>query len=347
MDQASQVGAALGKLKRNWPWVFGALLVGVVVVPNVNNLTALLGAQSSVLVQAILTGVLTGSIYGLVAMGLTLIYGVMHIINFAHGTMLALAMYIFVTIVGNTTLPLLWAGALAVGAMLVVGALIQLILINPVMKESVEQKLLLTLGLSVAIENSLLAFFGPTPLSLKSAYTSNFWRLGALDVDWPLRFGGAIATLPRSIAFVGTLLVSGCLYFILQKTRLGTSIRAVADNPMGATFVGINIKTIYVVTFSLGTAATAAAGLLLLPMVNVEPTTGNIYTVIAFVVVVLGGMGSVSGALVAGFCIGILQQITQVLFPSQSNMLGVFVVFIATMFVRPQGLISKGRHVRH
>jgi branched-chain amino acid transport system permease protein len=230
-----------------------------------------------------------------------------------------------------------------VALLFVIGAAIQRVLINPIMEQSLEKKLLLTLGLSIFIENLLLVVFTPTPKAIQLPYTEGGLSLGFFELTWPFRPFGAVATLPRVIAFVGALAIAGVLFLLLQRTRFGTAIRAVADNPRGAALVGVNVERTYLLTFGLGTAAVGAAAVLVLPFVSLEPTTGEAFNIIAFVVVVLGGMGNVIGALLGGILIGLTQQVGGVLFPGQSNLLGVFVVFVLALYLRPDGLLGKAK----
>ncbi len=143
------------------------------------------------------------------------------------------------------------------------------------------------------------------------------------------------------VAFAGSMALSLLVYLLLHRTRLGTAIRAVADNPRGAALVGIDVRRMYVLAFAIGTAAVAAAGALVLPFVSVDPTTGDRYNIIAFVVVVLGGLGSVFGALLGGVLIGLVQYLGGAMFPGVNNLLVVFAVFVLTLLFRPQGLFGR------
>jgi branched-chain amino acid transport system permease protein len=324
-------------------WATSTLVAVAILLINGDRIATLAGPGRPVLVQAIVTGLLIGGVYSLVSMGLTLIYGVLHIINFAHGALMTVGMYIAYQMVASTGLDPYASIVVVVVLLFAIGAGIQRVLINPIMGQSLEKKLLLTLGLSIFIENLLLVVFTPTPRAVQLPYGQGSMSLGLFDLTWPFRPFGAVATLPRTIAFVGALALAAVLFLLLQRTRFGTSIRAVADNPRGAAMVGVNVERTYLLTFGLGTACVGAAAVLVLPFLSLEPTTGEAFNIIAFVIVVLGGMGNVIGALVGGLLIGLTQQVGGVLFPGQSNLLGVFIVFVLALYLRPDGLLGKAK----
>jgi len=288
------------------------------------------GKDRPVVIQAIVTGVLFGGVYGLVSMGLTLIFGVLDIVNFAHGALMTVAMYGTFVLVSSLGLDPYLAAVIAIPLLFVLGAVIQAGLINRVMGQPLQNQLLLTLGLGLLIENILLLAFSGTPKSIKVSYGQH-----------ALRVAGAVAELPRVIAFLAALTLAGALFFLLRRTRLGTAIRAVAANGEGAGLVGIDVRRIYVLTFALGCACVGAAGGLVLPFLSLDPTTGQEFNIIAFVVVVLGGLGNVVGALVGGLLIGLVEQLGSVYFPGQSSLWLVFIVFVGVLFLRPQGLFGR------
>lgn len=324
-------------------WAVTVSVAAAVVLLNGGQIAELLGPDRSVLIQALVTGLLIGGVYSLVSMGLTLIFGVLHIINFAHGALMALGMYLAFSLVAQLGIDPYATIVVTVGLLLLIGAAVQRLLLNRIMHESLEKKLLLTLGLSIFIENLLLVIFSPTPRAVQLTYGSGSMSLGGFEISWPFQVFGAVATLPRTIAFIGALLLAGALFVLLRRTKLGTAIRAVAENPRGADLVGINVPQIYMLAFALGTACVGAAAALVLPFLSLEPTTGDTFNIIAFVVVVLGGMGNVIGALVGGLVIGVTQQVGGVVFPDQSNLLAVFILFVLALYLRPEGLLGKAR----
>ncbi|WP_083282880.1 branched-chain amino acid ABC transporter permease [Humibacillus sp. DSM 29435] len=309
------------------PWTRVAIGVGFFVVAIA--LAYLRAGNGDVVRQAVLTGILIGGVYGLVAMGLTLIFGVLDIVNFAHGAFLAVALYITVTMVSRLGVNPLVALFVAVPVMFLLGAGVQRFVLAGAMGKPLENQLLITLGLALLIDNVLLMSFGPNPQSVK------------LPGDTGVQIFGAVATVSRLLAFGVAIVLAALLYVLLQRTRLGTAIRAVAANEAGAQLVGIDTRRIYMATFAIGTACAGAAGVLVAPLVTIEPTTGELFNIIAFVVVVLGGMGNVIGALVGGLIIGLTEQLGALYFPGQSPLLSVFVVFVLVLFLRPQGLFGK------
>lgn len=283
-----------------------------------------------ILTQATVTGLLAGGVYGLVALGLTLIFGVLHIINFAQGALVTLGMY--VTYVVSTNLgwnPYLTL-LISVPLLFAFGALVQQVIINRSMGEQHANTLLLTLALGLLIENGLLLAFSGNPQSVRTEQERVF------------NIFGAVATQSRLIAFLGAMILAIILFIMLQRTSIGTAIRAVAANPTGARLVGINTKRIYIITFALGAACAGAAGTLVAPIVSITPVAGEVFNITAFVIVVLGGLGKVLGALFGGLIVGLAEQFGGILFPDQSNLLGVFIVFVLILFLRPQGLFSSG-----
>lgn len=282
-----------------------------------------------VVTQAVLTGLMIGGVYGLVAMGLTLIFGVLDIVNFAHGAFLAIALYITVEMVGRTGIHPYVALLVSVPLMFLLGAAVQRFVLAGAIGRPLENQLLITLGIALLIDNGLLLFFGPNPKSVR------------LPGDRGVEIFGAVVTVSRLLAFGVALVLAGLLYLLLQKTRLGTAIRAVAANDAGAQMVGIDTRRIYMATFAIGTACAGAAGVLVAPLVTIEPTTGELFNIIAFVVVVLGGMGNVVGALVGGLIIGLTEQLGAIYLPGQSPLLSVFIVFVLVLFLRPQGLFGR------
>ena len=310
-----------------------ALRVGVVLAVLVVGVGAayLRSGSGVVVTQAVVTGILAGGVYGLVAMGLTLIFGVLDIVNFAHGAFLALALFTTFWLTNtfgfNPYLTLLVTTPL----LFLVGAAVQRGILAPSMGQPLENQLLITLGIALLIENLLLVFVGADPRSV------------AVPGDRSVPILGAVTELSRVLAFVGALALAALLYLLLQRTRIGTAIRAVAASEAGAKAVGINTKRMYAITFALGTACAGAAGTLVAPLVTIEPTTGALFNILAFVVVVLGGMGNVVGALVGGLIIGLTEQLGGIWLPGQSPLLSVFVVFVLVLFLRPQGLFGGSR----
>jgi len=316
----------------------GLAVVVAVAVPQ----TAWWDLNHTVFAQAVVSGLLIGGVYSLVAMGLSLVFGVLDIINFAHGALMTITIYVSYLLFQNYGVDPYVSLLVTIPLMFVVGVGIQRFAINPVMDAPVHNQLLLTLGIAIIIENLALVLFTGTPRSIELAYARNEFDLGVVTLDFPLRVFGAVVSLPKLIAFLVALLLAGVLYLLIQRTQLGAAIRASAQEPEGAELVGIDVRRIYMITFGIGAACVGAAGSLVLPFLFVAPTAGATFTIIAFVVVVLGGMGSIPGALVGGLVIGLTQELTQLFVPG-SKFLGVFIVFLAVLLFRPEGILGKAR----
>ncbi|EIE98474.1 branched-chain amino acid ABC transporter permease [Saccharomonospora glauca] len=303
-------------------------VVGLVVIAAIAF--ALMRSGSGLVVwQSVVTGLLMGGLYGLIAMGLTLIFGVLDIVNFAHGALLAVAMFLAFGLVRATGAHPYLALLVAVPALFALGAIVHRTLLSGSGGGSLENQLLITLGLSLLLENGLLFFFGAEPKSI------------ALPAEGSVSLFGAVISGGRLYAFLGALLLGALLYWLLQRTSFGTAIRAVAANGTGAELVGINVRRVHTLTFAIGTACAGAAAVLAAPLLSITPTLGAQFNITAFVVVVLGGMGNVVGALVGGLLIGLVEQLTTIYLGGQSSLLGVFVVFVVVLFLRPQGLFGR------
>jgi branched-chain amino acid transport system permease protein len=287
------------------------------------------GFPPEIILEAVLNGLLTGAVYGLVALGLTLVYGVLHIINFAHGALLTAAMYAaYVARVSFGVDP--YVAALPLAALFFgVGYLVQRLVIGPASRGKDENILLVTLGLSIIIENLMLAVFRSDTRSIDVPY--------AMEV---VEFGPALLSYPRVIGFGATILVGIALFVLMRFTATGKAIRAVAKERTGAALVGIDVAHIYAVTFGIGTACLAISAALLLPSFYVSPRVGNAFVLVAFTIVVLGGMGSVVGALVGGLVIGVVESLSGLYLGESLGQIGIFLIFILVLLVRPTGLFG-------
>lgn len=288
-----------------------------------------MGLPPEIILEAVLNGLLTGAVYGLVALGLTLVYGVLHIINFAHGALLTAAMYAaYVAWAALGLDPYVAALPLAV-LFFGIGYLVQRLVIGPASRGKDENILLVTLGLSIIIENLMLAMFRSDTRSIDVPY--------AMDV---VEFGPALLSWPRLVGFAGTFAVGVALYLLMTFSATGKAIRAVAKERTGAALVGIDVAHIYAVTFGIGTACLAIAAALLLPSFYVSPRVGNAFVLVAFTIVVLGGMGSVVGALVGGLLIGVVESLSGLFLGESLGQIGIFLIFILVLLVRPTGLFG-------
>jgi branched-chain amino acid transport system permease protein len=282
-----------------------------------------------ILVPAVLNGLMTGAVYALVALGLTLVYGVLHIINFAHGALLTAAM--FAAFFAYTLLGLdpYLAVFLLAPLFFAAGYALQRFVIGPAAHGEDRNFLLVTLGLAIVIENALLYFFRADTRTINLPY--------AFDV---VEVGSAFIAVPRLVAFGAVIAVAIVLWVIMQWTDTGKAIRAVAKERLGAELCGIDVAHIYAVTFGLGAACVAVAACLLIPTYYVNPTAGEAFVLIAFTIVVLGGMGSITGALIGGLFVGVVESLSSVFLGQSLGQIGIFVLFIVMLLVRPSGLFG-------
>lgn len=325
---AAPGGARSGKRPRLVP--AAVVVAGVLVLLTV---IYTVGGQSTTLVtQAVITGVLLGGVFALVSIGLTLIFGVLGIVNFAQGTLLTLAMYVVFELVTAVGLNLYLATLLAIPLLFAVGYVVQATMLNRLMRKGeTEGQLLITWGLSLLITNALLLTVGGQPKSVSSPFNGDF------------RLFGAIVSVPRLIAFGGAIVLALLLTLILRRTKLGLTIRSVAANAQGAALVGVNVRRVFALTFGVGAACVGAAGGLVLPFISLTPSAGEQFTILAFVIVVLGGLGSVTGAVLGGLTIGLVQILGGLYLPGTGALLLVFAVFVLVLFFRPQGLFGSAQ----
>jgi len=282
-----------------------------------------------ILITAVLNGLLTGAVYALVALGLTLIYGVLHIINFAHGALLSMALFGAFFAFRLLGLDPYLAALFLAPALFAFGYALQRFIIGPASHGDDRNILLVTLGVSVVIENVLLYAF----------------RADTRTIDVPYAFqtldlGFTFLPIPRVIGFGAVLAVAVALWALMTWTDLGKAIRAVAKEKLGAELVGIDVSHVYAVTFGLGTACVAIAACLLIPTYYVNPTVGEAFVLIAFTIVVLGGMGSVPGALIGGLLIGVVESLSGLFLGESLGQIGIFLIFIVVLLVRPTGLFG-------
>ncbi|HXD44562.1 MAG TPA: branched-chain amino acid ABC transporter permease [Pseudolabrys sp.] len=282
-----------------------------------------------ILIPAILNGLMTGAVYALVALGLTLIYGVLHIINFAHGALLSAAMFAAFFAFSLLGLDPYVAALLIAPLFFAIGYCLQRFVIGPASHGDDRNMLLVTLGVAIVVENALLYAF----------------RADTRTIDLPYAFetiniGFTFLAIPRVIGFVAVFAVALVLWTIMNLTDAGKAIRAVAKEKLGAELAGIDVAHVYAMTFGLGTACVAIAACLLMPTFYVNPTAGNAFVLVAFTIVVLGGMGSVPGALIGGLVVGVVESLSGLFLGESLGQIGIFLIFIAVLLVRPTGLFG-------
>ncbi len=282
--------------------------------------------------QSLLSGILVGGVYALIGIGLTIIFGVMRVINFAHGELLMLGMYLtwivftrwhvdpYLSIVLTAPLLFLW------------GAFLQKVFINRVLDALPQNQILLTIGLGLVMSNAVMLAYTSDYRIITTSYSSSSFTVAGLSVSEPLL-----------ISFVITAVITVALYAFLIKTDTGQAIRATAQDREAAQLMGINVQRMSVLAFGLGSALAATAGALIAPTYYIFPQVGSAFTLTAFVIVVLGGMGSVVGATLGGILIGATESLAAVYVASGLKELVVFVLFLAVLLFKPSGLLGKSR----
>jgi branched-chain amino acid transport system permease protein len=283
----------------------------------------------AILVPAVLNGLLTGAVYALVALGLTLIYGVLHIINFAHGALLSAALFAAFFAFHLLGIDPYIAVFLLAPVFFAFGYALQRFIIGPASHRDDRNMLLVTLGIAVVIENALLYAFRADTRTIDVPYAFE-----------TINFGFTFLAVPRVVGFAAVFVVALALWLIMNCTDIGRAIRAVAKERLGAELAGIDVAHIYAMTFGLGTACVAVAACLLIPNYYVNPSVGNAFVLVAFTIVVLGGMGSVPGALIGALLIGVVESLSGLFLGESLGQIGIFVIFIAVLLVRPNGLFG-------
>lgn len=280
--------------------------------------------------QTIVNGLFTGGIYALVSIGLTLIYGVLIIVNFAHGEFLMLGIYVAFWAYTIFELDPYLSIPLAVVLIGGLGALIQRGLIQRVLDAHPLNQIVLLVGVSTLLIGLVQFFFSAEPRSIHVPYETEVITLMGLRMS-----------IPRLIAFFASMLISLSLYVFLRYTRTGKAIRAVSQSREAAKLMGINVNYIYMLTFGIGTAITAVGGALLAPNHRMIPTMGQAYSVIAFVVVVLGTMGNFVGAFLGGLIIGVVETFAGFFLGGDVKIIASMLIFILILLFRPSGLFGR------
>ena len=275
-------------------------------------------------------GLLTGLVYGLMALGLSVIFGVVRVVNFAHGEMMTIAMYIAIVLFSALHLdPLVMLVPIS-AVLFCFGYALQAGVINPFITRPEHSQFLLLVAIAIIIINVLLIIFGPDAQSVQTSYSYDSFQIGKLIVDATKLYAAAAA-----------LAVAIALYAFFQFTAIGTAIRACADNYTGALVVGLDVKHLYALTFGLGSACVGAAGVMLVLIVDVTPSLGPAYTLLAFVIVITGGLGSMPGALLGGVLIGLTEAMAGLIFTPSAKSMFAFAILVLVLLFRPQGIMGK------
>ena len=284
----------------------------------------------SVYLNVAVGGVLTGLVYGLMALGLSVIFGVVRVVNFAHGEMMTIAMYIAVFLFAAFKLdPLVMLVPIA-AVLFAFGYMLQAGLINPFINRPEHSQFILMVAIATIIVNVLLIAFGPDAHSVQTSYAFDSYELGPLIIDAPKLYAAAAAVI-----------VAAGLFAFFRGTRIGQAIRACADNYTGALVVGLHVKRLYALTFGIGAACVGAAGCMLVLINDVSPVVGPAYTLLAFVIVITGGLGSLPGALLGGVLIGLTEAMAGLLFTPSAKSMFAFAILILVLLLRPQGILGK------
>jgi branched-chain amino acid transport system permease protein len=280
--------------------------------------------------NVVVAGVLTGLVYGLMALGLSVIFGVVRVVNFAHGEMMTIAMYSAVLIFGSLKLDPFLVLLPVAAAFFVFGYVLQTGVINPFITRPEHSQFMLLIAVAIIMTNALLMLFGPEARSVQVDYQLESFELGGVLLDKARLYAASAAVVAAALLFA-----------FFRFTLTGKSIRACADNYLGARVVGLNVKRLYGLTFGLGAACVAVAGCAMVLLVDVTPSLGPYYTLLAFVIVIVGGLGSMTGALLGGVLIGVSEALAGLFIAPSAKSMFSFGLLILVLLLRPQGLLGK------
>jgi branched-chain amino acid transport system permease protein len=280
--------------------------------------------------NVVIAGILTGLVYGLMALGLSVIFGVVRVVNFAHGEMMTVAMYAAAVLFARLELDPFLAIAPVAAVFFVLGYALQAGLINPFITRPEHSQFMLLVAVGLIVINTLLMVFGPDARSVQVDYQLDSYEFGEILID-KARVYAAGAAVATALA----------LYSFFRFTLTGKAIRACADNHFAARVVGLNVKHLYALTFGLGSVCVAVAGCSLTLLIDVAPSLGPYYTLLAFVIVIVGGLGSMAGALLGGVLIGVSEALAGLLIAPSAKSMFSFGLLILVLLLRPQGLLGK------
>jgi branched-chain amino acid transport system permease protein len=283
--------------------------------------------------QAVLNGLLLGGLYALIGMGMALIFGVMRIVNFAHGAFMMLGMYVVYVLYDRAGISPFFGFIAGAAVLFVLGFLVYRLLLQRISGKSDFMQILLTLGLALITIDGVQLVFG-----------ADYHQVNLPILGVNVRLGSHITlNAPWLIAFAITLVVATGMFLFVMKSRFGRALRAIAQNPYAAELMGIDVKLVQAISFGMGLAAVGIAGGLLLPVFYLYPGVGDQFTLKAFVMVVLGGMGSVEGAAFAGLTLGVIENLTSLYWGNQWALTVDFVLFLLVLSLRPSGLFGSQR----
>jgi branched-chain amino acid transport system permease protein len=280
--------------------------------------------------NVVISGVLTGLVYGLMALGLSVIFGVVRVVNFAHGEMMTIAMYAAVMLFASLKLDPFLAIVPVAAAFFAFGYAMQAGLVNPFITRPEHSQFMLLVAVAIIMVNGLLLAFGPNARNVQTEYQLESFALGPLLFD-----------KGRVYAAGAALAASAALFAFFRFTLTGKAIRACADNHLGAKVVGLNVKHLYALTFGVGSVCVAVAGCAMAILLEVTPQLGPGYTLLAFVIVIVGGLGSMGGALLGGVLIGVSEALAGLFIAPSAKSMFSFGLLILVLLFRPQGLLGR------
>lgn len=286
----------------------------------------------TVLLQSIISGILIGGVYALIGIGLTIIFGVMRVINFAHGDILMIGMYMTYSLFTLFGIDPFVSISITIPLMFLFGAFLQKVFINRMQGALPQNQILLTIGLGMIMSNSMMLVFTSDYKILTTDYSSSSFNIAGISISTPLL-----------ISFLITAVITAMLYWFLLKTDTGQAIRATAQDREAAQLMGINVKWMSILAFGAGSALAGTAGALISPTYYIFPQIGSTFTLKAFVITVLGGMGSIVGATIGGVIIGVAESVSAVYISSGWKDVVVFVLFLLVLLFKPAGLMGKSR----
>ena len=290
--------------------------------------------MGELLTQLVVSGVLLGGMYALISLGLTLVYGSLHLINFAHGDFLMIAMYLAWVCFTSFHIDPYLSILVVTPLMFVAGCLTYVLLIRPVLRSAHIVQVFITFGLGLIVQNIALIAFTGTERSIDIPIAKSVFSVGGVRI-----------TYTALIAFAVALAAAGLLFLLMRYTYLGKSVRATGQNPLAAALVGINTNVARLVTFGVSSALLGVAGPMLIPIYATYPTIGNDFILIIFIVIVLGGLGSYRGAIVGGLTVGVIQTVSNYYLHSPINQALLLLLLIAILVVRPSGMFGRARLV--
>ncbi len=285
-----------------------------------------------VFMQSLISGILIGGVYALIGIGLTIIFGVMRVINFAHGDILMIGMYMTYSLFTFFGIDPFVSIVITIPLMFMFGAFLQKVFINRMQGALPQNQILLTIGLGMIMSNTMMLAFTSDYKILSTDYSSSSIKLAGISISTPL-----------AISFLITAAITAMLYWFLLKTDTGQAIRATAQDREAAQLMGINVKWMSILAFGMGSALAGTAGALISPTYYIFPQIGSTFTLKAFVITVLGGMGSIVGATIGGVIIGIAESVSAVYISSGWKDVVVFVLFLLVLLFKPAGLMGKSR----